>query len=96
MRRAARVDANQSTIVEALRRAGASVQPLHIIGKGCPDLLIGFRGRNLLAEVKDGEKPPSARVLTIDEMEWHARWRGEVYVVESVADAMRLLRDGKP
>lgn len=32
--RAARVDQNQAEIVAALRKAGASVQHLHTIGKG--------------------------------------------------------------
>ena len=41
MRRAARTDANQAEIVAALRGVGASVQPLHAVGQGCPDLLVG-------------------------------------------------------
>ena len=42
MRRAARVDRNHSEIVEALRRVGASVQPLHGVHDGVPDLLRGL------------------------------------------------------
>lgn len=34
MRRRAAVDANQSAIIAAMRQAGASVQPLHAVGKG--------------------------------------------------------------
>ena len=64
MRRAAAVDANQSEIVAALRKAGVTVTPLHQVGGGCPDLLCGFRGVNTLLEVKDHAKPPSARKLT--------------------------------
>ena len=45
MRRAARVDRNQAEIVVALRAGGASVQPLHAVGKGVPDLLVGWRGK---------------------------------------------------
>lgn len=69
MRRAARVDANQAAIAEALRSCGATVQLIHTVGKGCPDLLVGFGGINLLLEVKDGSKPPSKRKLTPDESE---------------------------
>jgi hypothetical protein len=47
-----RVDSTQVGIVLALRKTGASVQHLHTIGKGCPDLLVGYRGRNILIEVK--------------------------------------------
>ena len=44
MRRAAAVDANQTAIIRALRKAGVSVQPLHTVGQGCPDIIAGFRG----------------------------------------------------
>lgn len=91
MRRAARVDANQSTIAEALRSCGATVQLIHAVGKGCPDLLVGFGGVNLLLEVKDGSKSPSKRKLTPDEATWHEEWRGQVAIVESVEDAIELL-----
>jgi hypothetical protein len=59
-RHAARVDANQAAIVDALRRIGCVV---YEIRQPC-DLLIGHRRRWLLAEVKDGAKAPSARRLT--------------------------------
>ena len=36
-----RVDNNQALIVRAFRAAGCTVEHLHQIGKGCPDLLIG-------------------------------------------------------
>jgi hypothetical protein len=90
-RRAAAVDANQSEIVEALRKAGASVQPLHSVGMGCPDLLVGFRGTNLLMEVKDGDKVPSARKLTEWQEKWHMVWEGQVCTVNNVEDALAVL-----
>jgi hypothetical protein len=52
VRRAAKVDANQREVVAALRGAGATVQLLHAVGEGCPDLLVGYRGGNYLLEVK--------------------------------------------
>lgn len=64
MRKAYRVDNNQQVIVAALRQHGCTVQHLHVIGKGCPDLLIGVNGANFLLEIKDGSKPPSKRQLT--------------------------------
>ena len=36
MRRAAKVDANQPEIVQALRKAGCFVQPLHTVGQASP------------------------------------------------------------
>jgi hypothetical protein len=88
MRRAAKVDANQSDIVAALRAVGASVQPLHSVGQGCPDLMVGYRGQTFALEIKDGSLPPSARKLTDAQVEWHRDWRGHVVVVESVKDAL--------
>jgi hypothetical protein len=91
MRRAAKVDANQAAIVEALRACGASVQSLAAVGKGVPDLLVGLRTRNYLIEVKDGSKPPSARKLTPDQVQWHTKWAGQVLTVTSPDDALRQL-----
>lgn len=89
--RAAKADANQSEIVKALRAAGASVQHLHSVGAGCPDLVCGYRGVNYLIEVKDGSKPPSGRALTPDQVAWHGGWRGSVSVVTSIDDALMAI-----
>jgi hypothetical protein len=93
MRRAARVDANQSIIIAGFRRLGCTVQPLHMVGMGCPDALVGFRKANYAIEIKDGEKPPSARKLTEAEAEWHRDWRGQVCIVESLDDVERLVKE---
>ena len=91
MHRAAKVDANQAIITQALRQMGATVTPTHTVGNGFPDLAVGFQGVTLLVEIKDGSKPPSKRKLTPDEQEWHDNWRGQVAIVESVEDAIELL-----
>lgn len=91
MRRAAKVDANQSDIIDALRKAGCTVQPLHAVGQGVPDLLCGYRGQNVLLEVKDGTKPPSKRRRTDAQVIWHDAWRGQVAVVSSVDEALCAL-----
>ena len=93
-RRAAKVDDNQKEIVTALRKVGASVQHLHAVGQGCPDLLVCFRNVLFLMEVKDGNKPPSKRKLTPDQVKWHQAWCGDVYVVCSVKEAMQVLGIG--
>ena len=90
--RAARIDANHEQIVSALRAAGASVQSLAGVGKGVPDLLVGFQGKTMLMEVKDGKKTPSERRLTEDQLKWHGAWRGgPLAVVDSVDAALRML-----
>jgi hypothetical protein len=88
VRRAAKVDANQREVVAALRGAGASVQLLHAVGEGCPDLLVGYKGLNMLLEVKDGSKPPSAQKLTPQQEIWHRDWRGHRVVVNSPEAAL--------
>ena len=92
MRRAAKVDANQEQVVEALRAVGASVQTLAAVGKGVPDLLVGYQGKTLLLEIKDGRKPPSERRLTEDQLKWHGAWRGgPLAVVDGPDAALRML-----
>lgn len=91
--RAAKVDANHAEIVSALRKAGANVESLAGVGKGVPDLLVGIDGRLMLMEVKDGNKPPSARELTPPQIAWHAQWAGyPLSVVDSVEAALRHLK----
>lgn len=97
MRRAAKTDDNQQEIIAALRAVGASVQPLHAVGQGCPDLVVGYlchltgERRNALVEVKDGRKSPSARGLTDAQLRWHMLWEGQVAIAESVDDALRII-----
>ena len=74
-----------------LKGVGASVLHLHQLGQGVPDLLVGFRGREYLLELKDGSKPPSKRKLTPDEEAWHDEWRGSVYVVNDVDEALEAI-----
>lgn len=91
MRRAAKIDANHEAVVHALRTAGATVQSLADVGRGVPDLLVCWKGQNLLIEVKDGRQPPSKRRLTADQVAWHSMWPSPVYVVECPEDALEVL-----
>ena len=91
MRKLARTDANQSDVVKDLRQIGATVQTLHNLGRGCPDLLIGFRGVNYLVELKDGDKFASQQQLTMDERLWHDQWRGQVAVCNSLDEILNLI-----
>lgn len=89
MRRAAKVDQNQAEIVAALRQIGCSVQLLHAVGAGCPDILAGWQGQTFLLEIKDGNKPPSARKKTDAQVIWHDAWRGKpVAVVCNIREAL--------
>lgn len=81
-----RVDRNQVEIVEKLREFGCSVQHLHVIGKGCPDLLVGYDGKNYLIELKaHGGK------LTTKENEWCDRWCGQVAIAYSSEEILAVI-----
>lgn len=87
-----RVDNNQKKLVEQIRRIpGTSVAHTHMIGEGFPDLVCGFRGRTFLLEVKDPAQPPSKRRLTEDEKKFHEEWTGQIDVVETIDDVLRIL-----
>ena len=86
-----RIDTNQPEIVKVLRDAGCSIQYLHAVGQGCPDILCGYKGVNTLIEIKDGSKSPSRRKLTPDEIEWHAAWRGQVAIVNNPMEALKAI-----
>lgn len=88
---AKRVDGNQREIVAALREAGATVQCMHQMGKGCPDLLCAINGQVFLIEIKDGAKPPSGQKLTPDQIIWHRDWQAEVHVVNSIEAAIAVV-----
>jgi len=96
MRRRAHVDANQDDILRALRSAGITARSLAAMGKGIPDILAGFRGVNVLLEVKN---PAAARgtaqalELTVDEKDFHETWAGQVRVVTSPEEAVQAVVD---
>ncbi len=93
MRRAAKVDDNHVDIVETLRARGITVLSLAAVGRGCPDLLVGIHGHDLLVEVKDGSKPPSRRRLNPEQERFHNMWAGApITVLESVVDAELFAR----
>lgn len=84
-----RVDSNQVQIVKELRRLGMEVEHLHSVGKGCPDILVGWKGKNVLLEIKKDEKAK----LTPDQVLWHRSWKGQVTVVSNVIDAIKAVKE---
>ena len=55
MRRRAKVDLNQRTLVAAFRKLGCDVLHTHTLGKGYPDCFVAYAGLWLAIEIK-GEK----------------------------------------
>jgi hypothetical protein len=89
VRRAARVDANQADIVAALRAIGCSVWVI-----GLPlDLLIGYRGKTALVEVKTmtGKRSPKPSRLTQLQKDFMLDWKGgTVATVTDIEGALRV------
>ena len=86
MRRNARIDANQISIVRDLRYAGCNVLSLAAVGQGCPDLLVHRAGQLFMLEIKDGAKFKSQRKLTKHQVKFHQEW--PVIVVNNINEAL--------
>lgn len=56
------------------------------LGKGAPDLLLGYQGKNVLIEVKR----PKGK-LNDQQQAFRAVWRGDLCVVRSVDEALMVL-----
>lgn len=87
-RKAAKRDANEPDIITALTACGATVEQLS--GKDMPDLLVGWHGLTLLAEVK----VPKTGKLTEGQASWHRNWAGApVVVLTSAKEAVAWLAE---
>ncbi len=84
--RAERKDSNHADVVSELRAYGATVEVLPG-GNGRPDLLVGYKHRNFLMEVKD-----ATGVLNPLQRKFHEAWGGMIHVVRSGAAATAVLK----
>lgn len=91
MRLKARTDDNQKLIVEQLRKLGVSVAVTSMLGKGFPDLVLGYQNRNFLVELKDGAKPKSQKGLTMDEAKFFTAWKGQCDKCESLEEVCKII-----
>jgi len=91
MRQAARIDANQPDIVKALRKIGASV---FVIGRPV-DLLVGFRQRSYIFEIKDPDQDYSHRKLNPFQTKFFQEWQGQVDKIETAEAAIKIITEQK-
>ena len=87
MRRAAKTDANQKRIVQALRDIGAMV---FLIGQPF-DLLVGFRGELFLLEVKNPDGRDKLNTSQNENIMKLGLVGVEVSVVRSVDEAIEVV-----
>lgn len=93
MRRDAKVDRNQPEIVEALRKLGAFVLITSQL-KNAFDILVGYKGKLFIMEIKDGLLPPSARKLSSGEATCEAGFNlvgVPYYTVLSIDHAIEII-----
>ena len=87
---AKRVDSNQVELVEYARLLGASVEHLHKVGGGVPDLVLGYEGKNYLCEVKTIKGK-----LNDLQIKWFTKWNGQACVIRTKEDLNFLLKGEK-
>ena len=87
---AAKVDANQAEIVEALRAIGCKVKCTHRLGDGFVDLVVWSP---YLTQVFLGEVKTPGGTMTPKEEEFHADWEeaaehGQLCIWHTIDDAL--------
>jgi len=91
--RAAKVDSNQPEIVKALRKIGATVLITSQL-KNAFDILVGYRSRLFIIEIKDGTLVPSKRKLSPGDIRCKTEFErvGVTYhIANSVRDALNII-----
>lgn len=76
-------DENQAEIVDYFRSKGFSVFVASAMGKGFPDLVVGYSGYNYLIEVKN---PEGASTHTAAQVKFAENWNGQYTTVRSIDD----------
>jgi Holliday junction resolvase len=85
---AKRTDKNQKDIVLALRKMGATVIDLSKVGKGIPDLLVGYNKKTALVEIKSSKNAK----LTPHQEAFFREWDGGTLArIDDVDGAIRLI-----
>ncbi len=86
------VDANQKAIVKDLRKmVGVSVLTVN----EAIDIVVGYRGRNYIFEIKNPKLRPYARKLKPSTIKFFDTWEGQRDVVMTVGDILKVLRHGE-
>jgi len=86
---AKRVDLNHTEIVNKFRELGASVFDLSAVGRGCPDIMVGYNGQTVLVEIKSGEK----KKYTEAQLKFIGEWKGSsVNRINDLEGAIRLIK----
>ncbi len=88
-------DKNQKDIVKELRKIGCKVTITSEVSDFC-DLVVGYKRKLYLVEVKDGTKPPSARKLTPGEIKCKNAFElvgVKYWIINSLSEALEMIRE---
>lgn len=87
-RRAAKTDKNHSEIVNGLKATFGPdcVFDLSAVGHGCPDIMVGVRGKTILLEIKTNTGKP-----TPSQIRFFQSWRGQAAFVRSLDEALTVI-----
>ena len=92
MKYGAKKDANHKEIVDALTKAGAYVLDMSHVGRGFPDLIVGFQSKTILMEIKNPKTAYGRKGLNDNQLKWKESWIGGPYcVVDSIDSALRMI-----
>jgi hypothetical protein len=92
MKYGAKKDANHHEIVDALQKAGAYVLDMSHVGKGFPDLIVGFQSKTILMEIKNPKTAYGKKGLNKNQLKWKEHWSGGAYcVADSAEAALRMI-----
>ena len=61
---------------------------LHAVGDGCPDICVGYKGKNYLLEIKNG---PGR--LTEKQVKFFSDWGGCASIVRSFEQALEVINN---
>lgn len=89
-----RVDENQAGIVSALQAIGACVIDLSASGGGVMDLIVCYRRRTHMVEIKNPAKPKAGQCLTPAQIKLHRAIGDagcEVHVIRTIDEAIALV-----
>lgn len=89
--RAERTDANQQDIIDDLRKVGADVYVI----KRPVDILVGYRNRCWVFEIKDPKQTKQNRQLTKFQETFFRNWRGQVDKIETSEQAIKIITEQK-
>jgi len=84
-------DLNHANIVKDLKKIPEiSVLDISSLGKGCGDILVGYRNLNFLFEIK---QPSRKNNFTKAEKYFHLNWKGHIATVTSSKEILKILNN---